>query len=165
MSRAGRFAATYAALRTMHDLGDHLVQTDRQAAGKASTEESTWVPAMTGHVTSYTATQIAGLALADKVLGLRLHPGAVAAAAAFSASTHAFLDRRWPVRRAMELTRSPGFAQGTFTMTGNRVLADQSTPITAARLVVPLNGPYLADQALHHGVLFLAAMIAVCGSR
>jgi hypothetical protein len=161
VSKAGRFAAVYAALRTMHDLGDHLVQTDRQAAGKASDDEATWVPAMTGHVVTYTAVQVTGLALVNRTLGLRLHPGAVTAAVALSASTHAFLDRRWPVRRAMELTRSPGFATGTAPVPVHHHGPDDVQVLAP----VPLNGPYLADQALHHGVLFFAAIVAVFGER
>lgn len=76
----------------------------------------------------------------------------VLAATGWSAGTHAFLDRRrWPVRRILELTGSPGFACGKFTA-GAR---DAEQP-------VPLHGPYLADQ-LHHACLAVAAAILAGG--
>jgi hypothetical protein len=52
----------------------------------------------------------------------------VAAALSWSAATHAFLDRRWPVRWLLEHTGKRGFAN-----------------LAAAGM----NGMYLTDQALH----------------
>lgn len=130
-----RYGAMIGVLWAAHDLADHVVQTDHQAANKATS----W-PAMAGHVGSYTAVQIGAVVALSAVSRTRLHWPCTAAAVALSAVTHAFLDRRWPVRRALELTRSPGFAGMT----------------------APLHGPYLADQSLHHAVLaFCAALLAV----
>lgn len=130
--RAARFAAVFATLHAAHQLGDHIAQTDAQAAGKTTD----W-RAMAGHVTSYHVTAAAMLAAASGALGLRLSPRRAVAGFAVSAATHALLDRRWPVRWVNQHTGSPGFAD----------------------LQTPLNGPYLTDQALHYGCLWLAALI------
>lgn len=98
-------------------------------------------PDLAGHVAGYHAAAAVMLAVADQALGLGLRPGRVAAGLAVSAATHGFLDRRWPVRWINQRTRSPGFAEMT----------------------VPLNGPYLTDQALHYGCLWLAALIIGSG--
>jgi hypothetical protein len=152
MSRAARFAAVLGTLAAAHNVADHVLQTDHQALHKADADG--WGAAMAGHVGSYHATQVAALATADRVLGLGLSPRRVAVAVAISAATHGFLDRRWPVRRALELTGSPGFSRGTYRIVGT---ADNSEQIA------PLHGPYLADQALHHGVLWVCALIAAGG--
>jgi hypothetical protein len=157
LSRSGRFAAVLSTMHAAHNLADHVLQTDHQAAFKATS----W-RAMAGHVGSYHATQAAALAAADRALGLRLSPARVAVAVAWSAGTHAFLDRRWPVRRALELTGSPGFARGTFSppdLLVGPIINDAST----AEYRIPLHGPYLADQALRHACLWVAALIAVGG--
>jgi hypothetical protein len=54
-----------------------------------------------------------------------------------SGATHAFIDRRWPVRWLLRRTGSPGFVE----------------------MATPVNGPYQADQALHHGCLLIAALL------
>lgn len=141
MTRAGRFGAVLATLWAAHDLADHVLQTDHQAAHKAGPGRAGW-RAMAGHVATYHAAQVAALAVTDRALGLGLRPGRVAVAVALSASTHAFLDRRWPVRRVLQHTGSPAFAD----------------------LTTPINGPYVADQALHHTCLWVAALVA-CTTR
>lgn len=102
------------------------------------------------------------LADADRVLGLCLSRRRVAAALAVSAGTHALLDRRWPVRRVLEATRSPGFASGQFKVPAGLAPDDG---LGGWDVPVPLHGPYLADQALHHGALWLAALVAAAGER
>lgn len=160
MSRAAALAALWAFLDVAHDVGDHVLQTDRQALGKASPDRRAWVPAMAGHVVGYHLAQVAAVVAADRLLGLRLRPARIAAAMALSASTHALLDRRWPVRRLMQATGSAGFARGTFTIEGSRVPTGGAEPLDEDQLRVPLNGPYLADQALHRACLLLAAVVA-----
>lgn len=135
MTPAG-FAAVYATLHAAHQVGDHIVQTDDQAARKADD----W-GAMVAHVAGYHLTAVAMLALASRVLHLRLPLGRTSAGLAVSAVTHALLDRRWPVRWVNRHTGSPGFAD----------------------LQTPLNGPYLTDQALHHGCLWVVALIIAGG--
>ena len=173
MSRAGRFAAVLGTLAAAHNVADHVLQTDAQALHKADANH--WAAAMTGHIGSYHAAQVAALAASDRALGLCLSPRRVAIAVGFSAATHAFLDRRWPVRRALELTGSPGFAAprttvhvpvdglGRIVDHADRLLPGVPTVIDVYG-PVPLHGPYLADQSLHHGVLWVCALI-IAGGR
>lgn len=140
--RAEIFATVLPALLVAHNVGDHIVQTDDQAAHKATRGVGGW-RAMAGHVGGYTATSAAALAATSAVTGVRPSWRATALGLAFSAATHALIDRRWPVTAVLRATRSPRFAE----MTG------------------PLHGPYLADQALHHGCLLIAALIIAGGRR
>jgi hypothetical protein len=130
------FAAVFAALYAAHQVGDHLIQTDRAADGK---DRPGWagVCAMAAHVGSYhVACLVALVALGP--LGVALHPLAVLAGLGFSAATHWFIDLRWPVQWLLCRTGSPRFARL------NRG---------------GINGCYLADQALHVGCLFVSAWL------
>jgi hypothetical protein len=163
-SKSARFAVVYAALRVAHDFGDHVLQTGPQAYGKADANRRTWVPAMAGHVGGYHAAQVAALAASDRLLGLGLRPSRVAAAVAISAGTHALLDRRWPVCWVLEHTGSdPAYASGLFTLREIRTAGARDVETAPRR--VPISGPYLADQALHHVALWLAALVATSGRR
>lgn len=160
-----RFGAVLAMLHAAHDLADHVVQTEHQAIHKADPGRAGWL-ALAGHVGSYTAVQVAALAL----LRGGFAPGRLVAGVVFSAATHALLDRRWPVRWILEHTGHDGWARppvigGDWTAVGRapgasggdlvaRTLAVR-TPVTA----VPLHGPYLSDQALHHACLAISALI------
>jgi len=132
---AAQFGAAMAALWAAHDLADHVVQTDHQAAGKASD----W-RAMAGHVGGYHVVQALAVA-ALRGLGMRPSWRRVLAALVWSAATHALLDRRWPVQRLLAATGSPKFAEAT----------------------TPLHGGYLADQALHHAALVVSAAVLAGG--
>lgn len=164
MSRAARFAAAYAALMPAHDVADHVVQTDHQAAHKAGPG---WAGAraMAGHVGSYHAVQLLAV-LALRRLGVRPSARRTLAALALSAGTHAFLDRRWPVQRAMELTGSAGFANGTIVATGE-IQGDDPMEIGALHVTARpyVNGMYVNDQAWHHLVLAVCAAILSGGAR
>lgn len=102
-----------------HLIGDWLIQTDYQAANKT---------------TSWKANQ-------QHMLGYHLTLGAFCALAmswqmvflvvAISYVTHSVIDRRWPVKRLMELTRSKPFSETTF-------------------------GIIAVDQALHLSILLLS---------
>ena len=133
----GAIGAVFAALFAAHHIGDHIAQTDHQAQHKAGTG---WlaVRAMAGHLATYHACMLvalAGLAAA----GVPLTVAGCASGLLFSAVTHGFLDRRWPVRWVLERTGSRAFA------------ASQA----------PLHGMYLADQSLHVGCLFVASLLVV----
>lgn len=158
-----RYGAMIGVLWAAHDLADHVAQTDHQAANKADS----WT-AMAGHVGSYTAVQVGAIATLSAVTRTRLSLPWAAAAVALSAGTHAFLDRRWPVRRALELTGSPGFAKPVVQVdvrgsaAPSALRGNNSIVEGTGAGPLPLHGPYLADQALHHTVLaFCAALLAV----
>jgi hypothetical protein len=148
-ARAARFGAVLAALHAAHDLGDHVVQTDHQAAHKSSD----W-RAMGSHITGYQITQAVALA-ALRPLGVRPSWRRTLAGMAVSAATHAFLDRRWPVVWLLEHTGSREFAHPVVESIGTQI--DVGTVESLATL--PLHGPYLADQSLHHVCLMAVAWI------
>ncbi|MFJ8040167.1 hypothetical protein ACIRBX_06585 [Kitasatospora sp. NPDC096147] len=142
--RAARFAAAYALLRSAADVADHWVQTHHQATTKGQhnhlgTPSAAGRRACAAHVATYTATQAAALLAGSRVLGIRLRPLPVVAALALSAGTHYVADRREPLRR----------------------LADAVGKGDHYRLTTcGMNGSYQLDQAFHHGVEAVAALIA-----
>lgn len=127
------FAVAFIALYAGHMIGDHVAQTDHQAHHKAGKGRAA-AAAMAGHIGSYTAVQAVALLL---VAGVGLTPVALGAGLVVSAATHTLIDRRWIAQWVLHNTGSPGFASLT---SGG------------------MNGPYLTDQALHIGCLFLAAV-------
>jgi membrane-associated protease RseP (regulator of RpoE activity) len=132
------FVVSLAVLLVAHLVGDHVVQTDHQAAGKAGRG---WpaAGAMAGHLATYHAFATVLLVTVFALLRLPLGLLAVIAGLAFSAVTHALLDRRWPVRRLLRATRAAKFAE-------------TNTPVC---------GMHAADQALHYlALLISAALIA-----
>jgi hypothetical protein len=162
-----RFAAYYAAMNAADDLSDHVWQTDNQALGKAADQLPADHPgratraeayrSLAGHVATYHATQLGVIA------ALRATTGGpswrrVAAAVAWSAATHAFLDRRWPVKKLLAATGSPGFATGQQQLPALR-LDTTGTATVPTTIPVSIPGPYVADQALHHVVRVLAAAL------
>ncbi|MFJ9846285.1 hypothetical protein ACIRYZ_38775 [Kitasatospora sp. NPDC101155] len=159
---AARFAASYALLRASAAVADHWVQSTHQAAckgfhdGETVTEtraladgttvkeardvtsaEGRW--ACAAHVATYTATQGLALAVGSKVLGLRLRPGAVAAALVVSGLTHYVADRRRPLKKLAELVgKAPFYNVNSGGM----------------------NGAYALDQSYHHLFETVAAAVA-----
>ncbi|WP_432839387.1 DUF3307 domain-containing protein [Dactylosporangium sp. CA-092794] len=136
LTRSVVFAVAMVALLVGHSLGDHIAQTDHQAAQKAAPGLAGW-RALGGHLLGYHLTLAAVLLVTALALRLPLSPLGVAAGLAFSIATHGLLDRRWPVRAVLRATRSPQFAQAT----------------------TPVNGMYVADQALHHLALLVTALL------
>jgi hypothetical protein len=139
------FGVVSAVLMVSHNIADHVLgQTDRQAAGKGAPSpeqvaeganpHAGW-GACLAHVGQYHLVMLALLGLADAALPLTMSWAGMMAGLGFSAVTHAFLDRRWPVRWLLRATGSPEFAQ-----------------LSASGL----NGMYLADQALHALALLVA---------
>jgi hypothetical protein len=170
------YAVLLPTLYAAHTVADHVVQTDHQAANKASS----W-RAMAGHVGGYQVTQALAVGGVLAATGLR-HPGfGVLAGMAFSAATHAFLDRRWPVVRLLELTASPNFARAVipgqealvapasvrhvYGPGGAREVGRKPTHAAVRAQPLPIHGPYLADQALHIGCLAAAAAIMAWGAK
>ena len=137
MADAAVLAAVFCALFAGHHLGDHVVQTDWQAKHKALPGWTGW-RALAGHLVGYHACLVAALA-GLAAAGVPLTFAGCAAGLAFSAVTHGFLDRRWPVRWLLDHTGSRAFAAGQ----------------------TPLPGGYLADQSLHIACLFVASLLVV----
>lgn len=94
------------------------------------------------HCLTYTATQAVAVGIGARVLGIRLHPGAAAAALALSGITHFIADRRVPGGALETLATKTG--KGNFFR-----LADHG-----------INGAYCLDSAWHHGWETIAALIA-----
>lgn len=113
--------SVFVALLAGHLLGDWVIQTDYQAHHKTES----W-RAMAGHIATY------HWFMALILLPVLWHPSALAVLAV-SAATHAFIDRRWPVRALLRATGSPVFAESTW-------------------------GVLAADQALHVAVLAVCAL-------
>ncbi|MET7419585.1 DUF3307 domain-containing protein [Dactylosporangium sp. NPDC005555] len=136
LTRSVVFVVALAALLVGHSLGDHVAQTDRQAAHKSAPGGAGW-RALAGHLLTYHLMVTAALLLTCAALRLPLSATGVTAGIAFSAVTHGLLDRRWPVRAVLRATGSPQFADTTS----------------------PVCGMYVADQALHQASLLVAALL------
>lgn len=135
------FAAGLATMFAAHQVADHVFgQSDHQAANKA---KSGWVgwKALLGHVFDYHLVMLAMLLATMLVLNLPVTLTGFLLALGFSAVTHAFLDRRWPVKWVLEHTGSPKFAE----------------------MLTPLWGIYAADQGLHYLSLWVAALLLTVG--
>ena len=135
-TRSVVFAVSLIVLLVAHQVGDHVLQTDHQATDKVERGPA-GLRAMLGHLAGYHATAAIALTGTVAVLGIPLTVRGVVAGLAFSALTHGLLDRRWPVRAILRLTRSSNFADRT----------------------EPICGMYVADQALHYASLLVSALL------
>lgn len=157
--RAAWFGAVLGALWAAHDVADHVVQTDHQAA----TKSGDW-RGMAGHISTYHLVQLAALA-AMRPLGVRPSWRRAAAAVAVSAVTHAVLDRRWPVLAILRATGSRAFARSASIDVTTLGQTEGYVDLPRGHRPLPLHVPYLADQALHHGCLAVCAAIIAGGAR
>lgn len=152
------FAAAYALLRAASDHSDHWGQSDFDAQCKGATdaapviykhEDGTTVTVGTDggrraclhHVLQVTTTQGLALVAGTRVLGIRLHPAAVAAALAVSGLTHYAADRRVPQGLLQRLAKATGKERFY-------KLSDFG-----------MNGSYCLDQSWHHSWETLAALL------
>ncbi|MFF9392003.1 hypothetical protein [Streptomyces griseoluteus] len=86
------------------------------------------------HCVTYTATQAAVAGLGARALGIRVHPGAAAAALALSFGTHYIADRRVPGHGVLEK------------------LADKTGKTNFYKLASHgMNGAFHLDNSWHHG--------------
>jgi hypothetical protein len=140
ITRSLVFVVSLVVLVVAHQVGDHVVQTDAQAAGKTG---AGWpaARAMAGHLVTYHACAVLLLLATFGWLRLPLAVTAMVAGLAFSAATHALLDRRWPVRAILHANRAAAFAATTG----------------------PVCGMYAADQALHYLALLVSALLIASG--
>lgn len=109
-----------AAVLVGHLIGDWIVQTDWQSANKTTS----W-KANQQHMLGYHLTLAAFCAFAMPATWVAVIVGV-------SWATHSLIDRRWPVKRLMQLTRSGPFSETTF-------------------------GVIAVDQALHLSILLILA--------
>src|SRR5258705_4071308 len=100
LSRGVVFVVALVVLWVAHQVGDHVVQTDHQAGGKAG---AGWAAAraMTGHLLGYHTVAAVLVTGVFALLGLPLTVAGVLAGLGFSAATHRLLDRPTPVRRLL----------------------------------------------------------------
>jgi hypothetical protein len=165
MNGLARFAATAVALDVVHDVMDHVVQTDADAARKAAPAH--WHGAMASHAGGQALAQGATLAVIEAATGRRAWARVLTGTVAVGVS-HAFLDRRWPVVGLLRRTGSERFAapvvRAHFPVDGYGQVSDRRAGVphdVEATGALPLHGPYLADQALHRAVtLAVAAWLA-----
>jgi hypothetical protein len=163
--RPAAFAAAYALLRAAADHADHWGQSDYDARAKGATdrtpvtythENGTTVTVTTHggrracarHVLQVVTTQGLALVAGTRVLGIRLHPGAVAAALAISGLTHYAADRGAP---------HDGFLRRLASATGNQRFYSLTTG--------GMNGAYCLDGSWHHSWETLAAAVASIKAR
>lgn len=133
-------AAAYAALVAGHWIGDYPAQRNTDAIGKGYPHQdllTIGVPwhrgwaSISRHCSAYLACQaVALLLVAATVAPITVTGGW--AALAVSGATHAVIDRQWIVAAILRAKRSHGWKEG----------------------------PAHVDQALHHGVLLVAAIAA-----
>jgi hypothetical protein len=146
LAHAAVFGAAFAALYVAHQVADHWVQTDRQAAAKGAADWRGRV-ACTAHVVTYTATAVVTLAVVVGVLGLPVAPWRVGLGLAVSGVTHWLIDRRWPLVWLADHTGSRAFVR----MGKPRDNHDDNACLGT--------GAYALDQSAHTLFLFVAALI------
>jgi len=127
-------------------LADHWAQTNRQAATKG---RPGWDGrrACAAHVTSYTATAAALLALTAWRTGLDLNAGRCTLALLVSAASHYWADRRTTLAHLARLLGKQGF----FDLGMPRPGRDDNPSLGT--------GAYALDQSWHITWLFIAALI------
>lgn len=140
------FAAVFIALYAAHQIADHWVQTEHQAATKG---HAGWVGryqcAM--HVATYTLTAVVLLAVVGWRLDLHLDPLHTSAGLAISAVTHYIADRRSPLKRIAALAGHREFYQ-----LGTPRFGRDDNPSLGT-------GAYALDQSWHIFWLFVAALV------
>lgn len=143
---ASSFAAVWVALFVAHQVADHWVQTDRQAAVKSRAGWAGRV-ACARHVASYTATALVALAVTVWVAGLHLPAWRIAAGLAVSAVSHYWADRRTTLARLAALT-----GHGEFWELGRPRPGHDDNPTLGT-------GAYALDQSWHVAWLWVAALV------
>jgi hypothetical protein len=146
----GVFGAVFAVLFAAHQVGDHWVQTHRQATCKGGRD---WAGrlACTGHVVTLTAVKAGFLAVACAVLDLHVAPAAVAAGLAVDAVSHWWADRRFTLAAL-----AARLGKGGFYALGAPRLGRDDNPTLGT-------GAYALDQSWHVGWLFVTALLIAAG--
>jgi hypothetical protein len=116
-------------LLTSHLLGDWVAQSDWQATNKTRSWAALAAPVAGYHL-------VMGLLLLVPVLRDSWPAGKALAVLAVSAATHAFIDRRWPVRALLRIAGSPGFA----TIEWGVIAVDQALHLSILAMLAVLLG-------------------------
>ncbi len=153
LKRTATFAAALAALNAAHEVGDHWVQTDRQAEmkGDRGEQQRAGQLACARHVAGVTATKAVVLAITCKALGLKLRPGRTAAALALDAATHYWADRRYTLEAFADMLGKGDYFHLGLPREGH----DDNTTVGSGR--------FMLDQAFHRAALWAAALIIAGG--
>ncbi|MFE6382056.1 DUF3307 domain-containing protein [Streptomyces roseolus] len=122
------FATVFVLLYLGHLLADYPFQTDHQAAHKADCGATGWRANLTHAATHIAACGLA-LTAGAAALDVTLSVPAALAALLWIGSTHAFIDRRWPVRWWMTRMRQTSWAAH-----GGAAHVDQTAHILALAL-------------------------------
>ncbi|MFG3187561.1 DUF3307 domain-containing protein [Streptomyces omiyaensis] len=122
------FATIFLLLYVGHLLADYPFQTDHQAAHKANLGAVGW-RANLDHAGTHVVTCAFALLAGMTVLDLKVGIGAAFAALAWIGATHAFIDRRWPVRWWMTRMRQTSWADH-----GGAAHVDQTAHVLALAL-------------------------------
>lgn len=131
------FAVGLATMYAAHQIADHVLgQTDKMAENKAKPGKQGWFY-IYGHVVNYHLVMTLMLGLTFTVLDLPATFLGVFLCLGFSAISHAFIDRRWPVKWILDHTGSPNFA----------------------KMTTPICGMYQGDQSLHYFCLWISALL------
>ncbi|QXJ25983.1 DUF3307 domain-containing protein [Actinomadura graeca] len=143
---ATAFAAAFAVLYAVHEVGDHWIQTDYQAITKGRPD---WAGrlACAGHVVVLALVKASMVGLVAVVLALPLKPCAVIMSLAVDAVSHYWADRR---RTLAALAERLG--KGNFARLGDGLVAPAGT------------GAYALDQSWHVGWLLVAALGCCVGA-
>ena len=141
----GAFAAVFAALYVAHQVADHWVQTDHQAAHKG---DPGWPGRLScaAHVTTYTLTGLFCLTWLMAATGLRVDSAHLIAGLLISGVSHYVADRRTPLRNLAAL-----FGASRFYALGAPRPGRDDNPT--------LGGAYALDQSFHMFFLFAAALM------
>jgi len=146
------FGSVFAALIASHWVGDHIVQSDRDACTKALPGNEGQL-ACARHVATYTATAAVALTAAALATGDRPRIGRTLAGLAVSAVSHYVIDRRKPVEWLANAT-----GKGRFYQLGQPRPGHDDNPTLGT-------GAYALDQSAHIGFLFIASLIIAGGDR
>src|SRR3954467_208811 len=104
------FATVFIALYVGHTVGDHWVQTHRQACGKGAPGREGRLLCLE-HVATLTATKAGALLAVMFVLDVEVSTLALAVGLAVDAASHYLVDRRFPLERMAAAIGKAGFYQ------------------------------------------------------
>ncbi|WP_031522607.1 hypothetical protein [Streptomyces sp. NRRL F-5123] len=180
MTNSTRRLALFAALSTtfeaLHGLGDHWVQSSRDASGKGvhgehlvyatdgtpvadgpgrdgrtMTASAYGRGCVTRHVASYSAVQTAAVVAVTHACGVRIPARALLAGAAINSLTHAALDRREPLLWLAARTGKAGYIQ--------HATAVRKPGDTTAELSGPGTALMALDESAHRAIGVAAALV------